>query len=413
MALIQGAVGSNSWTASAPFIDGEGKIYLNKKRADMPLLSFLGMNGRKYELMADGTGGVKSVQGKALSKRKVENPKFRIFTDSVGDFITSVNLVAGYSSSDVSIVVLDATVFTPFDLIYAPRTGERMMVSASNTTTNTITVVRGWGSTAAALINGEALVMIAPAYPVNSLSGTAKTTAVAEDYNYTQIFRTPVAEGRTDMDTRLNYTNGSDWERLKMQAALDHLRKQERAFWYGVRNETTSVDSSGARERTTGGVFQFVTSNVMDLSAVGGVMTQNVVDSFAEMAFGYGSGEKIAFCSPRVLSRLNSLTSNLVRISNDDTKFGQNIYKWVTSHGEMTLVRTPHFAEPGLANIYGGAMVLLDPEQIKMAYLQNAENEYHDNIQENDRDGRKAEWLAEAGLHISNEKSHAILLGVV
>ena len=411
MALIQGTVGSNNYSTNSRYIDGEGRIYFNPKRHDMPLISFLGMNGRKYEMVGDAFGGVKSVAGKALSKRQVENAQFRIFTDTVMDNATTVNNGAGYSSSATSIVVTDGTMFVPFDVILVPRTGERMMVSAVSS--NTLTVTRAWGSTGVALVNGDNMVRVSSAYPVNSLSGTAKSTQVAEDYNYTQIFRTPISMGRTDKDSRLNYTNGSDWERLKVECAVEHLRSQERAFWYGVRNEAASVDSSGARQRTTGGVFQYVTTNVMDASLSGGVLTQQLMDQFAEQVFQYGSTEKIAFCSPRVLSRINSLVTNLIRITPEESMYGLNLTSYVTSHGVLKLVRTPHFGDSGFLNQYGGSMVVLDPSQIKYAHLKNAENEWRDNIQENDRDGVKGEWLGECGLHISNERAHGILQNIL
>lgn len=412
MALIQGTVGSNNYSTNSRFIDGEGKIYFNKKRFDMPLVSFLGMNGRKYDTVGDQYGGaIKSVTGKALSKRQVENAQFRIFMDTVMDNATTVNNGAGYSSSATSIVVADGTMFVPNDIILAPRTGERMMVSAVST--NTLTVVRAWGSTGVALVNGDNFVRIASAYPVNSLSGVAKSTAVTEDYNYTEIFRTPMSIGRTDKDSKLNYSPSSDWERLKAQSAVEHLRQQERALWYGVRNEAADVGGSGARQRTTGGVFQYVTTNVMDLSAAGGVLTQQVMDQFAEQVFQYGSTEKWAFVSPRVLSRINSLATNLIRITPEESTYGLNLMNYVTSHGVLKLCRTPHFGDAGFANQYGGSMVVLDPEQVKYAYLKNAENEWHDNIQENDRDGVKGEWIGEMGLHLANEKSHGILQGVL
>lgn len=411
MALITGVVGSNNYSTNARYIDGEGRIYFNPKRFDMPLISFLGMNGKKAEIVGDAFGGAaKGIAGKSLSKRQVENAQFEIFSDTVQDNATAINNAAGYSSNATSLVVDDGTMFVANDTLFVPRTGEYMVVSAVST--NTLTVTRAWGSTGVALLDNDNVVRVSSAYPVNAVSGTAKSTQVARDYNYTQIFRTPVAIGRTDRDSRLNYANGSDLERLKMEAAVEHLRAQERAFWYGRRNEAAAVDSSGARQRTTGGVFQFVTTNVMDISGAGGTLTQGVMDAFAEQVFQYGSTTKYAFCSPRVLSKINGLTTNLIRMEAGQDMYGLNLFKYITSHGELMLVRTPHFGDTGFANTYGGSMVVLDPQQIKYAYLKNAENEFRSDIQENDRDGVKAEWLAECGLHLANEKAHGILQGV-
>lgn len=409
MPLIDGAVGSQNYTAQARYIDGEGRIYFNPLRMDFPLITFLGVNGRKGPIVGDAYGGDTKIEGKSLSKRQVENSQYYIFTDTVQDSATTINLLAGYSASATSLVVADGTLFVANDLALVVRTGETVLVTA--TSTNTLTVTRGWGSTAQAINNLDSVVRIGPAYAVNALSGTPKSTQVQQDYNYTQIFRTPLAISRTDRDSRLNYTNTTDWERLKMEAAVEHLRQQERAFWYGRRNESTDVN--GQRQRSTGGLFQFITSNVSDVSASGGVLTPQLFDAFAETAFQYGQTQKYLFCSPRMLSRINGLSEHLIRMKPEETSFGQDLTKYTTSHGEFILIRTPHFGAPGLGDKYSGTAVCVDPDQIKFAYLKNAENEYRDNIQEPDRDGVKAEWLCEAGVHLANEKAHAILQGVI
>ena len=410
MALIQGAVGSNNYSTNARYIDGEGKIYFNPKRMDFPLITFLGMAGKKYDLVGDMVGGQLNISGKALAKRQVFNAQFEIFTDEVQENATAINNAAGYSSSATSIVVDDGSLFVANDQLYVPRTGETMLVSARSG--NTLTVVRAIGSTGVALLDNDYVVRISSAYPVNAVSGTPKSTQVARDYNYTQIFRTPVSIGRTDKDSKLNYTPKSDIDRLLMEGAVEHLRSIERAFWYGARSENAAIDSSGARQRTTGGIFSFVTTNVYDISGAGGVLTTTVMDAFAEVAFAKGSPVKYLFCSPRVLSKINGLSENLIRRTSEDKMFGSNLTEYQTSHGTFILIRTPHFGDTGLGVTFGGTAVAIDPEQIKYAYLNNAENELHMNIQENDRDGVKHEWLAECGLHLANQTAHAILQGV-
>ncbi len=419
--LIQGPVGSNDLPVNGRYIDGEGRLYWNKERMDFPFITFLGMNGRVYGGNPYGVegpigemyGGEVNVSGQALSKRKVLNAEYQIFEDEVLEDTTTVNLVAGYSASATSIVVTDASIFSKNDQVLVPRTSEVFVVTASDLTTNTLTVVRGVGSTAAALVNADYLVRLASAYAVNALSGTAKMTVPTRNYNYTQIFRTPVQIGRTDKDSKVNYSPTSDLDRLKRQAGIEHLRSQERAFLFGGREERAAVDGSGTRQRFTGGVFSLLTSNVMDLSGSGGVMTQGSVDAFAELVFARGSTEKIAFCSPRVLSRINGLYDNLIRYEPETKMFGSNVMELVTSHGVLKLVRHPMFGKGGIAQKHAGTMLVIDPASVKYAHLDQAENMYHDNIQENDRDGYKGEWLGECGLHLANETAHGVMLNVL
>lgn len=421
MSLIKGAVGSNDYSSSSRLIDGEGRLYWNPRRMETPLISFLGAYGRadkgmSYQnqpLFGAAVGGVKDGQaGKSLAKREVKNAKFTMFTNQSAERSTRINLAAGYNSTDVSIVVDDGTLFVANDLIRNVRTGEVMMVSAVST--NTLTVTRAWGSTGAAMLDNDQIVFLSSAYPVNALSGTSKSTVPSESFNYTQIFRSPLQIGRTDKLSALNFTPGSDEERLLKEAGYTQLVNQEMAFWYSTKNEAAAVDSSGTRQRSTGGIFQHITTNVSDISATGGILTEPVLDGFAEQAFDRGSTTKFLFCSPKVLSKINQLAKDKIRMSSaKENVYGLDLMEYMTAHGTFMLVRTSHFGSEGLSSVYGGHAVAIDPEQIKYAYLGESENELRLNIQENDRDGVKHEWIAEAGLQITNETTHAILKGVV
>lgn len=174
MSLNQGAVGSQNYSASSRFIDGEGRIYFNPLRMDFPLITFLGVNGKKAEIVGDAFGGDTKISGKSLSKRQVSNAKFTIFSDTVQDSATTINLAAGYSNSATSIVVSDASLFSANDVLFVPRTGETMLVTASVVSTNTLTVTRGYGATAYAMVHLDSVVRLGPAYAVNALSGTPK-----------------------------------------------------------------------------------------------------------------------------------------------------------------------------------------------------------------------------------------------
>ena len=70
---------------------------------------------------------------------------------------------------------------------------------------------------------------------------------------------------------------------------------------------------------------------------------------------------------------MNGLVTNLIRIEPSENTFGLNLMKYVTSHGEFILVRTPHFGDTGLGVKYAGTAVAIDPDQIKYAYLNQAE----------------------------------------
>ena len=138
-------------------------------------------------------------------------------------------------------------------------------------------------------------------------------------------------------------------------------------------------------------------------------MTEADWNSFLETALKNGSQMKYAFCAPRVLSVISSFASNKLQTKNDDKIYGTSIHEYHSPHGTIKLIRQPIFDESVNTN---GHCVVLDLKNFKYRYLQNADTKFNDNIQENDRDGRKAEYLTEMGGQLMLEKESAVLKGV-
>ena len=94
-----------------------------------------------------------------LSKVRKESTRdvaFSWFEDlSIGKW-TQINYGAGYSDSATSLVVDDADIFQVGDLVKSVTSGEIMKVATVTVGTNTITVTRAFGSTAAAAIADDA-----------------------------------------------------------------------------------------------------------------------------------------------------------------------------------------------------------------------------------------------------------------
>lgn len=88
------------------------------------------------------------------------NPKFQWMEDDLGARWDAINNGAGYLSTDTSLVVDNGAYFSAGDIVKVPRTGECMLVTA--VATNTLTVVRGYGVTAAAaLVDNDPLKLAA------------------------------------------------------------------------------------------------------------------------------------------------------------------------------------------------------------------------------------------------------------
>ena len=89
--------------------------------------------------------------------------------------------------------------------------------------------------------------------------------------------------------------------------------------------------------------------------------------------------------------------------------YGLSVYEYQSAHGVVHLVRTPLFTEVTSAVV---SVVVLDMEQIKYRYLTDSDTKVMEDIQENDRDGRKGEYITETGIQVMLEQNHSVLTNV-
>lgn len=384
--------------SSDEIIRNVSKLYMTEPRK-FALMAMVHTQGLEYQKEASQV----NVTGQPVGVIMVDNPKFEMQLDSVNEIKTAVNLAAGYNSSATSIVVDDGSTVEKFGLIYVPRTGEIMR--ASSVASNTLTVTRGQaGTTAAALLDNDELVMLNSAYAENSQSGDALFKNTTFDYNYTQIARMPYGNSRTEQGTK-KYGIDNSYEKKKKMALIDMLRKNNGNMWLGGR----SIDATN-KFRTTGGVISFIDSgNVYD---VNGNLTQAEFEYWMRKhALAYNSTKKTLFAGSRLIEKITGWASDKVVYNTNAavSKFGLSVKTYSTSWGDLDIVYEPYFDEVTSLNGYG---VCLDLELIKFVYFSNGVLRALDDIQETDRDGRKGEWLMEWGCQCNVPKAHAIIKNI-
>ena len=82
------------------------------------------------------------------------------------------------------------------------------------------------------------LLIIGAAMPENSNGREVKSTVESNGYNYTQIFRTPIALSGTEAASKLH--GGRDRAYQRRKASLEHKRDIARALYVGQRKEDVS-----------------------------------------------------------------------------------------------------------------------------------------------------------------------------
>lgn len=383
--------------------DVEPKIALLDPQIS-PLATAISTIGRQY--LRDNDGAVQ-VKGAPVLKKATTSSRFEWWEDQLLGTKSNVNLPAGYSASDVSIVVDDGTIYQAGSVIWNTRTNEIM--ECSGVSTNTLTVRRGVGNsgTGVAILNRDELIVIGNVYPEGAVSRNAKSTLEVNVFNYTQIIRTPVSITETLKNTD-TYTE-EEWKYQVAKAGIEHMKSIERTLWFGKREQSTNSanNADGQPKRFTGGILNhYLQTNVMTAPAT---LTEAEWDSFLEVALRRGSSMKYVFCSSKVLTAISNFAKNRLLTKMDDRTYGVSIHEYQSPHGVVKLIKNPIFDETSYTS---GHAVALDLNNIKYRYLQNRDTKFLENRQENDRDGVKGEYLTEMGLQLMLESEMAVLKGV-
>ncbi len=176
-----------------------GNIASSQRKIDM----------HKEILLLEPDAGPLVQISKSMSRNRASDPLFSWHNDAAEQRFDAVNNGAGYNSSATSIVVDTGTAFAKHFLVYVPRTGELMQVDSVST--NTLTVDRGvGGSTAAALVDDDPLLIVGVAGEEGDASEAPRSENPTKVDNYTQIFKTSVQASATLLSSA-NESNPHDW----------------------------------------------------------------------------------------------------------------------------------------------------------------------------------------------------------
>lgn len=340
------------------------------------------------------------------NKRKCVNPKYHWWEDALRARFDAVDDASPPAAAATAVDVDDGTKFAADDLVKVTRTGE--IFSVTSVATNALTIVRSVGGTAAAdFLDDDELMVIGTRRAENATSNDPRSENPTEVFNYTQIIRNEWGLSRT-MRQSDQFTQPHDWDHQMNKTGIEHVKDKELAFVHGEKSETDS-SPSGFGSRTTGGVYEFITTNITD---AGGTLTEAEFWNFCEPLFRYSTGDKTGFASRRVVGVLNAFPRGRIHFNQEASKYGVRVLTYTSPFGNLNLV-----VHNLLEGAYAGDMFALDMSCVAYRYLAggvggSADTHVNTNIQENDRDGRKDEFLAEVGLEFGEEKKHGLLTGV-
>ena len=331
-----------------------------------------------------------------MGKQVAKNPKFDWLEDEAMPVTDTVNGTFSTAATTVTQIVVDnGSYFATNVTVKNPRSGEVMKVVGVDT--NTLSVVRSFGSTAVAAINdGDTLIIMGGNARENAPAENPRAVKVANKYNYTEIVRTVFGVSGT-LDKSDLY-GGNALAYLQKTRGIDHAKSLELKVLWGERQENTGTASEIAR--ATGGLYDVISSNSTDMSAS---TTMAKIDSASATDFRYGSKQKMLFVSRAFASELTQLGHSYLQIVPESKAFGLKITKFITTNGTYNVI--PH--DLFLSSSYQDIAIVADIDHLVYRFLRDRDTKLRTNIQAPGVDGRIDEYLTEMGLERRLEKCHA------
>ena len=327
----------------------------------------------------------------AVGKKPAENPKIEWLENEAMPRLTTLSASAASNATSFGVT---ADIFRVGDVLRFTAQGFGVLVTA--TAAGNVSASAAGGTAQASASNGSEIYIVGNSNAEGATLREIKYPQLVTASNYVQIFRTPV--GLTGTEEATNHYSGEERRRLQNDAGIEHARSLEQSAFYGIRGITGT-------QRMTGGLFEFIATNV---TTGAGSLTESAWQTFLRTGFRYGSGQKVAFCSPKVIVAIEGFArSNLKVNDNVASKYGIKMQTYVSGQGDVQLVQKRDWND---STNYGGTCFLVDMDNVRARPLRDTR--LLENRQAPDYDGYKDEYLTEQGYHITHERKHALLSGV-
>lgn len=286
--------------------------------------------------------------------------------------------------------------------------------------------------------NGKSVVVIGTANAEGGRSGTGLNVVPINPTNYTQIFRAAFNISRTALKAGLNYDKSGPYKTLRFENGLRYMMEMEKAFIFGQKHTVNVTDpdtGESVPETKTGGVIYHleqweaaasvyrgasssaVTANTDSdkrIIDVAGTLTKSAYNTYISRCFrgqtSSKSYEKLCLCGGTFLETINSLFERDIQrtvMFEEKTRNAEFIV-----HSHTTLRGTIHYKVHPLfdqdADLADWGLIL-DMGNLMYRPLTDSDTQFLKGRQETDRDGRKDEWICEAGLECRFPESHMLI----
>lgn len=264
------------------------------------------------------------------------------------------------------------------------------------------TVRRGAaGSTAGSIADDASLLLMGSNYAEGTGAPRAASRNPIKYSNFTQIFKDGYEITGTAEQTKTR--TGDPVKNDKKRKSFDHARAIELAMLFGRKSETTG--DNGKPLRTMDGIRRFIPAATTTVFTAASTLN-DFMDAVAPVFdFDTEAGDtRIAFMGNSGINALNQAIGNAsgqsalnINYQGQTKVYGMNFNEYILPQGRLLLRTHPLMNRHAL---YKNSMFILDFSAIRWRPMKNRDTKFQDNIQNNDEDLRRGQWITEAGIEV-------------
>lgn len=327
----------------------------------------------------------------AMGSKAARNPKVEWLEDEPMPRVTTLSASGALNATAFGVAT---DIFRVGDQIKFSSLGFGLLVTVTAAGSISGTIL----GTSVSGASGSEVFLIGNANAEFATLREIKFTQLVTPYNYCQIVRTPLGISETEEATE--HYGGPERARLRKHFGIEHARTLDDLFFDGTRGITSTT-------RTMGGVTSYVTTNLI---ADTGGLTLGDWETALRRGFRYGSGTRLALCSPIGISAIESFARNNIRVVDSVAEqYGIQMKTYQSGQGTVNLVMNRKWAD---STVLGGYIALLDMDNNGVQERPLRKTRLKSNVQTPSADGFQDEYITETCIQVKHERRHAIITGI-
>jgi len=340
----------------------------------------------------------------------------------------------GTESDTISINTLTGTPYLGLKVdVYADNSGigtyKGQAVVTTIVTSSSLKVTPLYELGSAAFADNDHFIVVGHASGEGTGAPEATSDELTVAWNSCEIMKTPVEITGTLHEMSLRGYS-SELARLRDDKEKQHKVLKEKSFLLGRRKSAAAAGYTAAPAhitgadskmvRTTQGIIPFIYDEAPAANKIAVTMSGYTYDSFIDdmqalFLYGNDNAIKYAISGDTALGYWSKIESSgflgnagvSINMSAEETKFGFNVRNLRTPSGLLRLTRSPLMSQ-GMAGIYSGYMVIVDPENVQ--HVTYRASKYETMIQDVDMDGQKDQYFSDEGVGITLPKTHGYFI---